>query len=362
MSEQLEAMRLEVAALKAEKEKLEEVAAEVERGTAKGRTYEEAVVRGARRDRRRAGRRLRRGRRRQGRRRQEGRRRRRARRLRRPGPRAHRLRGQELAGMSKKQALADLDEAMAHARRRLRRSSSSPSDDKLPAQDARAARVQRQQALRRLRPRGRRADRPRGRLQARPRARAHGPRRGRRRRPRGDRARRSSARVGAMEDVRRVKSQLTQAKTSIDEATSDRRRRWPANVRGHLGQIDALLREAEEDDDVALIARPRPGPRARAGRVLPRLRAAGGGVARRRRLGAQLRRRAVEAWFEGPAEAVEAMVEWARSGPSRAEVVAGGRRGGPARGPQRVCGAVAALRLRSGQHPHREEEQDRQRR
>ncbi len=28
----------------------------------------------------------------------------------------------------------------------------------------------------------------------------------------------------------------------------------------------------------------------------------------------------VEAWFEGPAEAVEAMVSWARSGPPRAAV------------------------------------------
>jgi len=43
MNERLEAMRLEVAALKAEKDKLVEVAAEAERGTAKGRTYEEAV-------------------------------------------------------------------------------------------------------------------------------------------------------------------------------------------------------------------------------------------------------------------------------------------------------------------------------
>ena len=29
---------------------------------------------------------------------------------------------------------------------------------------------------------------------------------------------------------------------------------------------------------------------------------------------------AVEAWFEGPEDAVMAMVHWARSGPSRAEV------------------------------------------
>jgi hypothetical protein len=44
IAQQLEATRLEVAALKAERERLEEVAAEAERGTAKGRSYEEAVV------------------------------------------------------------------------------------------------------------------------------------------------------------------------------------------------------------------------------------------------------------------------------------------------------------------------------
>jgi hypothetical protein len=43
MTERMEALRLELAALKAEREKLEEVAAEAERGTAKGRTYEESV-------------------------------------------------------------------------------------------------------------------------------------------------------------------------------------------------------------------------------------------------------------------------------------------------------------------------------
>ena len=42
-NQQLAALRLEVAALRSEKEKLAEVAAEVERGTAKGRTYEESV-------------------------------------------------------------------------------------------------------------------------------------------------------------------------------------------------------------------------------------------------------------------------------------------------------------------------------
>ena len=48
-----------------------------------------------------------------------------------------------------------------------------------------------------------------------------------------------------MEDVRRVKSQLTQATTYIAEATRivDT---MAGNVRGHLGQIESLLREAED--------------------------------------------------------------------------------------------------------------------
>jgi hypothetical protein len=44
MAEQLEALNRQVLELKAEKEKLEDVAAEAARGTAKGRTYEEAVA------------------------------------------------------------------------------------------------------------------------------------------------------------------------------------------------------------------------------------------------------------------------------------------------------------------------------
>ena len=44
MGEKLEAMRLEIASLRADKERLEDVAAEAERGTAKGRTYEELVA------------------------------------------------------------------------------------------------------------------------------------------------------------------------------------------------------------------------------------------------------------------------------------------------------------------------------
>lgn len=44
MAEKMEELRLELAQLKAEREKLEELGAERDRGTAKGRTYEEALV------------------------------------------------------------------------------------------------------------------------------------------------------------------------------------------------------------------------------------------------------------------------------------------------------------------------------
>ena len=52
----------------------------------------------------------------------------------------------------------------------------------------------------------------------------------------------------AMEDVRRIKSQLTGAAGQIDEAyktvgaMADR-------VRGHLAQIDALVAAASDEDD-----------------------------------------------------------------------------------------------------------------
>jgi hypothetical protein len=47
-----------------------------------------------------------------------------------------------------------------------------------------------------------------------------------------------------MEDVRRVKSQLTGATTAIDQARSILDA-MAAGVRGHLGQIDALLDGSE---------------------------------------------------------------------------------------------------------------------
>ena len=103
-----------------------------------------------------------------------------------------------------------------------------------------AARGQRRQAVRRLRPRGRLAARARGRLLAGPRADADG----RRRRATG--STRAALRteveraLAAMDDVRRIKSQLTQATGGIDGARrildemADR-------VRGHLVRVDALV-------------------------------------------------------------------------------------------------------------------------
>ena len=54
---------------------------------------------------------------------------------------------------------------------------------------------------------------------------------------------------GAMEDVRRIKSQLTNATTGIEEA----RRIVDAmatNVRGHLATIEGLLADAGDRPDV----------------------------------------------------------------------------------------------------------------
>ena len=67
MNQTIQGLRLELERERAEKEKAEAVAQEAERGTAKGRSFEEAVYARARRGRRPPGRRLRRGRRPQGR-------------------------------------------------------------------------------------------------------------------------------------------------------------------------------------------------------------------------------------------------------------------------------------------------------
>jgi hypothetical protein len=242
MTAQLDAVRLEVASLKAEKDKLVEVAAEAERGTAKGRSYEEAVadaleaiaagqgddcdavgdVRGV-------------------------------------GGRkgdvvvaldacAGPARGRIVfeaknSRMSKKQALAELDEAMA-TRDADYAIFVVPSEDKLPARVHDLREVNGDKLFVVFDP----DDSARIGLEV-----AYKLARARVLMARGDAAGVDPAAVrteveralGAMEDVRRVKSQLTQATTSIGEAQRivDA---LAATVRGHLGQIEALLRPAED--------------------------------------------------------------------------------------------------------------------
>ena len=242
MQQELKAMRLEVAALKAEKEKLVEVAAEVERGTAKGRTYEEAVfdaldgVAGAMGDDcdavgdvKGVG-----------------------------GKKgdvvvaidacAGPARGRVVfeaknSRMSKNQALADLDEAMA-TRDADYGVFVVPSEDKLPARTPELREYNGNKLFVVFDP----EEGSRTALEL-----AYKLARARVLMARSEAAGVDAAAiaseveraVSAMEDVRRVKSQLSQAKTSIDQATAIVES-LASNVRGHLGQIDALLREAEE--------------------------------------------------------------------------------------------------------------------
>ena len=245
MDERLEAMRIEMTELRAEKQRLEEVAAAEEKGTAKGRTYEEAVyealdaiaiaqgddcdavgdVSGV-------------------------------------GSRkgdvivaldacAGPARGRIVfeaknSKLSKKQALAELDEAMA-ARDADFGVFVVPSLEKLPAKThplrefngnklfvvfdpEDGGRLELEVAYKLARARI---------LMARGEAGSLDP----------DAVRTEVERaVGAMDDVRRIKSQHTQAKTAIDEATKivDA---MNAAVRNHLGQIDVLLNAAEPEDD-----------------------------------------------------------------------------------------------------------------
>ena len=62
--------------------------------------------------------------------------------------------------------------------------------------------------------------------------------------------------LAGMEDVRKVKNQLTGAKTSIDKAR-DMVEGMAAQVRAHLAEIDSLvLRAAATDDDQASLGDP----------------------------------------------------------------------------------------------------------
>ena len=243
MNERLEAMRLEVAGLKAEKEKLVEVAAEAERGTAKGRTYEEAVfdaldaVAGAQGDdcdavgdmkgvggkkgdvvvaiEACAG-----------------------------PPRGRIVFEAKNSRKSKKEALADLDAAMDH------RDADYgvfvvPSDDKLPAKTPELREFNGNKLFVVFDP----DEGSRTALEL-----AYKLARARVLMARSEASGVDAAAIaveaeralGAVEDVRRVKSQLTQAKSSIDEAQSIVEA-LAASVRGHLGQIESLLREADAE-------------------------------------------------------------------------------------------------------------------
>ena len=217
-------------------EKLEEVEAERERGTAKGRTYEEQVAEAVDAIASAQGDDCRRRRRPAGAWRQEaatcGRR---GRVLRaRAGP--HRGRGQ---GQRLSQARGD-----PVARRGAGRARGAdfavlvvPTEEEVPPKLHAAARVQRRQAGRDLRPRGLDAG-----------ARARLPTGSR---PRPDealseptastRARSATAierALQAMEEVRKVKSQLTGAKTSIDKAYGMVETRWPPGCAGTWSEID----------------------------------------------------------------------------------------------------------------------------
>ncbi len=243
MNQRLEAMRLEVAGLKAEKEKLVEVAAEAERGTAKGRTYEEAVfdaldaVAGAQGDdcdavgdtkgvggkkgdvvvaiEACAG-----------------------------PPRGRIVFEAKNSRKSKKEALADLGAAMDH------RDADYgvfvvPSEDKLPAKTPELREFNGNKLFVVFDP----DEGSRTALEL-----AYKLARARVLMARSEASGVDAAAIaveaeralGAVEDVRRVKSQLTQAKSSIDEAQSIVEA-LAGSVRGHLGQIESLLREADAE-------------------------------------------------------------------------------------------------------------------
>ena len=191
MSERMQGLVVELERARAEKEKAEAVAQEAERGTAKGRSFEEAVYAALDEIAVAPGRRLRRGRGPQGRHRQDRRRRGGDRGLHRPGPRARRVRGEGVAAVEAEGDRGARPRALrAPGRLRGARRARRGAD---PGQDAPAARVRRGQARRLLRPRGGLGALARGRLLAGAGARADGPRRGRGDRrigdPRGDRAR-----------------------------------------------------------------------------------------------------------------------------------------------------------------------------
>ena len=143
--------------------------------------------------------------------------------------------------LSKNEALAELDGAM-ETRAADYAVLVVSSEDKLPARTHPLREFNGDKLFVDVRSRRGLDARARGRLRPRPRPRADGARRRRRDRHRALHAEVERAQ-GAMEDVRRIKSQLTNATTGIEEA-----RRivdaMAANVRGHLATIEGLLADA----------------------------------------------------------------------------------------------------------------------
>ena len=146
--------------------------------------------------------------------------------------------------LSKPKALEELDRAIAERERRLRRAGGAHRGGGAGEAGA-AARVQRRQAGGRARPRRRARCALELALPARagPRAdEALGRRRHRRRRACATTVERALA---ALDDERKIKSQLTGAKTRIDKAY-ELVEEMAARVRAHLQEIDALVRPADE--------------------------------------------------------------------------------------------------------------------
>ena len=54
--------------------------------------------------------------------------------------------------------------------------------------------------------------------------------------------------LGAMEDVRRIKPQLTNATQRDRRGAQDPRRTWPSASAAHLAQVDAIVAAGTGDD------------------------------------------------------------------------------------------------------------------
>jgi hypothetical protein len=124
--------------------------------------------------------------------------------------------------------------------------------------------------------------------------------------------------IQALEEVRKIKVQLTNASTGIE------------NARGLVDTMADTSAPTSRRSTRCSTPRsprrrsagrpPRRGPRARAGRLLPRHRPPRRAAARRRRLGVEPPDGTVEVWLEGEPDAVDSMLRVLHDGPPRAEV------------------------------------------